>query len=100
MSGEDSSAIRKQDSCSSPLLPRGHSSFRPHCVERDNLKMNKGKFQQTRCFFLLEEEEQIFLPAAKTIRLYNYQMSSKHTTGNAEEQTAMYCNGIKGEREH
>lgn len=74
MSGEDSSAIRKQDSCSSPLLPRGHSGFRPHCVERDNLKMNKGKFQQTRCFFLLEEEEQIFLPAAKTIRLYNYQI--------------------------
>ena len=82
------------------LLPRGHSGFRPHCVERDNLKMNKGKFQQTRCSFLLEEEEQIFLPAAKTIRLYNYQMSSKHTTGNAEEQTAMYCNGIKGGREH
>lgn len=72
MSGEDSSAIRKQDS--SPLLPRGHSGFRSHCVERDNLKMNKGKFQQTSCFFLLEEEEQIFLPAAKTIRLYNYQI--------------------------
>ena len=73
MNGEDPSAIRKQDLCSSPLLPRGHSGFRPHCIERDNLKMNKGKFQQTRCFFLLEEEKYVSLPAAKTIRLHNYQ---------------------------
>ena len=73
MDGEDSSAAWKQGSNSSPLRPRGHLGFRPHCVAADNLKMNEGKFQQTMCFFLLEEEKHISLPAANTIRLHNYQ---------------------------